>query len=176
VLSSKDSRKATLELGGGRYSQWKKKLVETERHILKELGFGFYQVMQHPHKFLLYYIKYLSQQGMVADEGKLRQLAQHAWAYLNDSMRLDMCVRFESRHVACASIMIASRQPDVAVVLPSPEWILALGKIFANLKSELSTSSQSPILFYLYQVLTQLLCMTFASDFLKRTSSPCPSG
>ena len=40
----RDSRGAPLELGGERYNQWKKKLVEVERHLLKELGFGFYQV------------------------------------------------------------------------------------------------------------------------------------
>ena len=44
----KDSRRAPMELGGYRYDQWKRKLVEMERHILKELGFGFYQVGHHP--------------------------------------------------------------------------------------------------------------------------------
>ena len=125
--AKRDSRRSPLELGGGRYSQWKKKLVESERHILKELGFGFYHAMEHPHKFLLYYIKYLSQQGMAGDEATLRSLAQHAWAYLNDACRLDLCLRHDTKDIACAAILIASRHPDVGVALPTPEWIQALG-------------------------------------------------
>ena len=83
--------------------------------------------MEHPHKFLLYYIEYLSQNGMVADGPRRALLAQHAWAYLNDSSRLDLCVRFATSHVACAAILMASRRPEVAISLPAPEWILALG-------------------------------------------------
>ena len=41
-LPIKDSRRAPMELGGYRYDEWKRKLVEMERHVLKELGFGFY--------------------------------------------------------------------------------------------------------------------------------------
>lgn len=60
---AKDARKATFALGGDRYSRWKQAMVSMERHLLKELGFGFYQVMEHPHKFLLYYIQYLRKHG-----------------------------------------------------------------------------------------------------------------
>jgi len=127
AISSKDARNAPLELGGDRYNQWKKKLMEGERWVLKELGFGFYQVMEHPHKFLVYYCKYLGQHGMEADELTTKKLAQSAWDYLNDSMRLDLCVRHSTKDIACAAMLLASRHPDVAVVLPSPEWMQALG-------------------------------------------------
>jgi hypothetical protein len=30
-----------------------------ERFLLKELGFSFYNPIEHPHKYLLYYIKVL---------------------------------------------------------------------------------------------------------------------
>eukprot|EP00615_Pteridomonas_danica_P010869 CAMPEP_0114351022 /NCGR_PEP_ID=MMETSP0101-20121206/16844_1 /TAXON_ID=38822 ORGANISM="Pteridomonas danica, Strain PT" /NCGR_SAMPLE_ID=MMETSP0101 /ASSEMBLY_ACC=CAM_ASM_000211 /LENGTH=345 /DNA_ID=CAMNT_0001490635 /DNA_START=341 /DNA_END=1376 /DNA_ORIENTATION=+ len=125
--SSRDSRKAPLVLGGERYTQWKEKLISLERHILKELGFGFYQVMEHPHKYLLYYIKYLSQHGMDASEEKLRLFAQHSWSYLNDSLRLDLCIRQDAKNIACAATLIASRLPDVSLALPTPHWIQALG-------------------------------------------------
>jgi hypothetical protein len=121
----RDARKAPLELGGPRYTQWKKKLIETERHLLKELGFGFYQVAEHPHKLLLYFIKYLVSHGM--PDVSVRQLAQHAWSVLNDSMRLDLCVKHETRDIACAAMWIASRHPEVGVTLPSPHWMEALG-------------------------------------------------
>ena len=64
---------------------------------------------------------------MVADEEVMRRLAQHAWAYLNDQCRLDLCLRFDTRHIACAATLVASRHPDVNVTLPSPQWIKALG-------------------------------------------------
>lgn len=121
----RDARKAPLELGGPRYTQWKKKLIETERHLLKELGFGFYQVAEHPHKLLLYFIKYLVSHGM--NDATVRQLAQIAWSVLNDSMRLDLCVKHETRDIACAAMWIASRHPGVTVTLPSPHWMEALG-------------------------------------------------
>lgn len=125
LVSPRDARKAPLELGGPRYTQWKKKLIETERHLLKELGFGFYQVAEHPHKLLLYFIKYLVSHGM--DDSSVKHLAQHAWSVLNDSMRLDLCVKHETRDIASAAMLIASRHPDVNVTLPSPHWMEALG-------------------------------------------------
>jgi hypothetical protein len=32
-------------------------LITMERYLLKELGFSFYQPIEHPHKYLLYYVK-----------------------------------------------------------------------------------------------------------------------
>ena len=32
-------------------------LIVVERHILKDLGFGLYSVMHHPHQYILYFIK-----------------------------------------------------------------------------------------------------------------------
>ena len=136
----RDARRLPLELGGGRYTKWRNRVVDTERHVLKELGFGFYQMMEHPHKFLLYYIKYLASKGLhlsgveesssssssspsassASSERRETALAQHAWAYLNDSSRLDLCVRFDTRHVACAAILMASRRPEVRLPLPAP--------------------------------------------------------
>ena len=46
-----------LELGGIRYNNWKNEVITIERYLLKELGFSFYSSIEHPHKYLLYYIK-----------------------------------------------------------------------------------------------------------------------
>ena len=91
---------ATLELGGVRYNGWKADLVRVERHILKELGFSFY-IIDHSHKFILFFVKLLGGDG---------DLAQEAWAYLNDSMRTDASLRYRSEVIACAAIFMAARK------------------------------------------------------------------
>jgi hypothetical protein len=57
------------------YNFWdlKNALVTTERHVLKELGFMVY--VEHPHKYVLSYLKIL--------EGD-NKLAQEAWNVVND--------------------------------------------------------------------------------------------
>eukprot|EP00629_Pelagomonadales_sp_RCC1024_P001224 CAMPEP_0119276712 /NCGR_PEP_ID=MMETSP1329-20130426/15816_1 /TAXON_ID=114041 /ORGANISM="Genus nov. species nov., Strain RCC1024" /LENGTH=286 /DNA_ID=CAMNT_0007277149 /DNA_START=127 /DNA_END=984 /DNA_ORIENTATION=+ len=98
---------ASLELGGAVYNGWKDSLVRMERTILKELGFSFY-IIEHAHRFILFFVKLLEQDG---------ELAQEAWAYLNDSMRLDCCLRHKSEVIACAAIHLAARKSGV----PLPE-------------------------------------------------------
>jgi hypothetical protein len=92
-----------LELGGERYTSWKNELITIERFLLKELGFSFYSVLDHPHKYILYYIKMLN---------GTKELAQVAWNYLNDSLRLDLCLRYPAQEIACAAVFMASRKCD----------------------------------------------------------------
>lgn len=106
-LRRRTKRSKTLELGGPVYNFWKQELVKMERHILKELGFSFY-VIDHAHKFLLFYVKLLD-----GDQ----KLAQSAWSYLNDSMRLDLCLRYKSEVIACAAVFMAAR--SLGIKLPS---------------------------------------------------------
>ena len=87
-----------------RYHDLREALLTMEKYILKELGFGFYNIMDHPHKFILYYIKTL---------GGDSTLAQRAWSYLNDSLRLDCCVRYRAELIACAAIFMAARDLQV---------------------------------------------------------------
>jgi hypothetical protein len=75
-----------LELGGEQYSSWKTELMRMETYVLKELGFTMYNIMDHPHKYLLYFVKLL-------DGGNA--LAQKSWSFLNDAMRLDLCLRYK---------------------------------------------------------------------------------
>ncbi|KAJ1453273.1 cyclin-like protein [Pelagophyceae sp. CCMP2097] len=96
-----------LELGGARYNAWKAELVKMERHVLKELGFSFY-IIDHAHKFILFYIKFL--------DGD-RALAQKAWSYLNDSMRLDVCLRHRAEVIACAAIFMGARALGIKLVV-----------------------------------------------------------
>lgn len=101
-----------LDVEGAAYCQWREWLVLVERQLLLDLGFSIYNVTEHPHKYVLYYIKMLD--GSQA-------LAQKAWGYINDSLCVDLCVRYRAEAIACAAIFLASRV--LAVALPdSPPW------------------------------------------------------
>lgn len=101
-----------LDLEGVTYSLWRDWMVLVERQILIDLGFSVYNVMEHPHKYILYYVKIV---------GGSKELAQKAWGYINDSLRIDLCVRFRSEVIACAAIFLASR--FLHVKLPDdPHW------------------------------------------------------
>ena len=102
----------SLQLGGDRYNDFKEELLLAERHILKELGFSLYTIMDHPHKYLLYYTKVLNGS---------HDLSQIAWNYLNDSMRLDLSLRYLSKEIACAAIYLSARK--IRFPLPDEWWI-----------------------------------------------------
>lgn len=82
--------------------------MTVERFILKELGFSFYNNIEHPHKYLLYYIKLLD---------GTNELAKSAWNYLNDSMRIDLCLRFAPQVIASSAIYLAAEK--IQYYLPS---------------------------------------------------------
>ena len=98
----------SLSPSGQRYGNWKSELVAMERYILKELGFDLYQLSEHPHKYILYFVKLL---GGNAD------LSQVAWNYLNDSMRRDICLRYPAQAIACAALYMSARR----IQFPLPE-------------------------------------------------------
>ena len=47
-----------MDIYSNRYSSYKDRLIKAEREILKELGFILYT--EHPHKFILNYVKLLT--------------------------------------------------------------------------------------------------------------------
>jgi hypothetical protein len=113
----KQLKRKVLELGGLRYSDWKNELIMMERFLLKELGFSFYHIMDHPHKYILYYIKLLNGSA---------ELAQVAWNYLNDSSRLDLALRYPANDIACAAIYMAARKTSSPLPEDPPWWSLMI--------------------------------------------------
>jgi hypothetical protein len=99
----KGARPSPPQLGGRLYLLWKAGLIHAERDILKELGFQVYQGVsqQHAHKFLLYFVRFL---------GGSAVLAQAAWSHLNDSLRLDLCLRYPPEVIACAAIALGAQR------------------------------------------------------------------
>lgn len=92
-------------------------MLRVELHVLKELGFGFYNIMDHPHKFILYYLRVLE----LDIEG---DVSQRAWNYVNDSLRTDLSLRFRSEVIACAAIYMASRSLGIKLPDNPPWWVL----------------------------------------------------
>ena len=79
-----------------------------ERYLLKELGFSLYNIIDnHPHKYILYFIKLLNGN---------EELANYSWKCLNDSMRLDISLKYDAPIIACAAIYLASHY--IGYVLP----------------------------------------------------------
>ena len=107
---------APMDIYSSRYNALKERLIRAEREILKELGFILY--CEHPHKFILNYVKLLT-----VNNETCRQLAQHAWNFCNDSQRTNVCIRFAPEVICCAAIWMAARV--LQIKLPShtsPPW------------------------------------------------------
>ena len=98
------------------YKEWEAQVMEMENIILRELGFVLCWIPDsHPHNFLLYFIKVLGLEG--------ENVAQLAWNYCNDALRLDACVRYSPESVACAAIHLACGDCDISLPLtPKPWW------------------------------------------------------
>jgi len=96
-------------------------LFRNEMLLLKELGFRLYSSMSRsPHRYLVFFVQTL-QTSLEAQ----KLLAQKAWAYLNDSFRIDLCVRYPSEVIAVACIFLAARDNQMPLPLsPSPWWNL----------------------------------------------------
>lgn len=114
----------TLSLSSVRYSEWKDKLIRNEMVLLKELGFAFYHVMDHPQKYILYFVKLLN---------GTTELAQLSWNYLSDSMRLDLALRYSPTAITCAAILMAARRLRFA--LPSPMWWKLMASNYEEVKN-----------------------------------------
>jgi hypothetical protein len=96
----KNLKRKILSIASQRYNDWKNEVLGIEKLILKELGFSFYNIVDHPHKYLLYFVKLLDGNN---------ELAQKSWNYLNDSMRLDLTLRYPAPAIASAAIHMAAR-------------------------------------------------------------------
>ena len=97
---------------GETYETLKRDLIRTERHALRE--FGFCVQVEHPHKFVLNYLR-------MFEHGDDSDLTRRAWAFANDSMRTNLCVRFRADEIAAACVHLATRSSPKPVVPPLPE-------------------------------------------------------
>ncbi|NP_001168464.1 Cyclin-L1-1 [Zea mays] len=100
-----------LDVFSKKYSELRRDLIRTERHLLKEMGFICH--VEHPHKFISNYLATLEAPP---------ELTQEAWNLANDSLRTTLCVRFKSEVVACGVVYAAARRHRVPLPEDPPWW------------------------------------------------------
>ncbi|CAO2192377.1 unnamed protein product [Urochloa humidicola] len=99
-----------LDVFSMKYSELRRDLIRTERHLLKEMGFICH--VEHPHKFISNYLVTL----------EAPELTQEAWNLANDSLRTTLCVRFKSEVVACGVVYAAARRRSIPLPEDPPWW------------------------------------------------------
>jgi hypothetical protein len=82
------------------YEKLKQNVMSIEAYILKHFGFNLYSLTDHPHKYVLHFIKNLK---------GTRDLLQRSWNYLNDAYKSSLCVNYPPYVLACSSIFLAGR-------------------------------------------------------------------
>eukprot|EP00730_Choanoeca_flexa_P003523 TRINITY_DN11434_c0_g1_i10.p1 TRINITY_DN11434_c0_g1~~TRINITY_DN11434_c0_g1_i10.p1 ORF type:complete len:152 (+),score=5.28 TRINITY_DN11434_c0_g1_i10:57-512(+) len=85
--------------GSDSYFTIKNDIIKAERRVLKELGFCVH--LNHPHKLIVSFLHLMKLVGN-------KDLLQAAWACMNDSLRTDVFLRFQSSIIACACLHLAA--------------------------------------------------------------------
>lgn len=121
-----DQRPVPLDYYGQPGFEWKRIIVASERHLLKELGFQVF--VDHPHKFVLVFANIMSDKGGLDNCGvsakDWREMIQGAWNYANDAHRSRFPVLESPEAVACACIALSAHRSNL--LLPD-EWMVVFG-------------------------------------------------
>ncbi|KAJ1867325.1 hypothetical protein LPJ78_001130 [Coemansia sp. RSA 989] len=108
--ASKGNRKATP--GTSEFDKWRAVILGTEVVLLEALCFDM--VVDHPHVALA---QLLERQQVD------RRVAQMAWGFIADCMRLPICIVYGSRIIAGAAVELATRvAPQDARTGLDPSW------------------------------------------------------
>ncbi|CAE8735361.1 unnamed protein product, partial [Polarella glacialis] len=98
--------------------EMKQAIMAVERHMLQELGFAVSALLEHPHKYVLQFVKSLKR----STDFVLCELAQTSWNYLNDSMRTSLCCEYQPHQIATAAIFLAARKLGLKLPHNPPWW------------------------------------------------------
>ncbi|KNC49456.1 cyclin [Thecamonas trahens ATCC 50062] len=98
--------------------QLKEQILIHERKVLQTLAFDLTVV--HPYKDLM---------PMASDIHASRELAQSAWSFINDSLSMTLCLRYQPREVAAAAIYLSALHQKVNLdeKLEGKSWIDIVG-------------------------------------------------
>ena len=118
VISQKVKREITLNADV--YKRVKDELVNAERRLIKTLG-SKCLLSIHPHKIIVNYhhamVNAIDPERNVWDDRVNQEIRQRAWNYCNDSLRLDVFIKFAKEAVACACIQMACE--DIQMLFPT---------------------------------------------------------
>lgn len=98
----------------------KKEIIRVERLILRELGYVVWMLLEHPHKYVIQFVKSMVR----SPNDRAKELAQKAWSYLNDSTRTVLCCMYSPHQITTASIYLAARDLKIKLPLEPPWWVL----------------------------------------------------
>merc|ERR1719263_47180 len=98
----------------------KQEVIRVERLILRELGYVLYLLLEHPHKYVIQFVKSMVR----SPQSRVAELAQKAWSYLNDSTRTVLCCMYAPHQVTTASIYLAACDMKIKLPLNPPWWTL----------------------------------------------------
>lgn len=132
-----DRLRQKIVLSYSEHEKVREELITTERRLLKTLGFNL--LSSCPHKIIVNYyhamVRKLDPENNVWKEDDNRALIQVAWNYCNDSLRLDVFLRYSKEAVACACIQLACE--DLDMLFPrstsGQEWF----RLFVDDESEI---------------------------------------
>lgn len=118
--------KCEIELRYQEHERVREDLITAERRLLKTLGFNL--LSSYPHKIIITYynaiVFKLDPERNVWREHVNQRILQRAWNYCNDSLRLDVYLRFTKEAVAFACIQMACE--DLQMTFPKStdgrEW------------------------------------------------------
>eukprot|EP01062_Namystynia_karyoxenos_P049673 TRINITY_DN3812_c0_g2_i1.p1 TRINITY_DN3812_c0_g2~~TRINITY_DN3812_c0_g2_i1.p1 ORF type:complete len:590 (+),score=113.70 TRINITY_DN3812_c0_g2_i1:107-1876(+) len=106
-------RELRFECHSVAFARVREEVVRLERTMLRELGFLLH--VEHPHKFVLFICRMLTRREQE------RELAQAAWAHINDSLRTTLCCRFPASVIACAAVWLAARRRALPLPCSHPD-------------------------------------------------------
>ncbi|KAK9476218.1 cyclin-like protein [Lipomyces japonicus] len=106
------------------YWRWRDIILFTEELLLEATCFDL--TVRSPYSPLVFLTRRL-----VPDESKRNALSKSAWAFINDSVRTELCLRFSSNLIAAAAFYFASRVCHVDI---GSEWWSDLDLSIDNIK------------------------------------------
>jgi len=130
IYSSRFAGSPTPALDNGGRDAMKQEIIRVERLILKELGYVVALLLEHPHKYVIQFIKSMVR----SPQSRVAELAQRAWNYLNDATRTVLCCKYAPHKITTASIYLAAH--DMRIKLPTtPPWWLLFDTELVDLQS-----------------------------------------
>ncbi|KAG9294263.1 hypothetical protein G9A89_021622 [Geosiphon pyriformis] len=105
-VCAKKAQKNPLLDDEAEFAKWRHTINKHEIIVLEALMFDLH--IEHPYRTLLEYAKELKNDRAIENEGA-KKLAQSAWAIVNDSLRITVCLRHRPNVVASAAIYMAAK-------------------------------------------------------------------